>query len=152
MRFVNADSKLEPIEFLTDVKDWRPTDACGPTAIAAITGVSIEYITHTIMKARGREKPIRGMQMGEVINTLGLLGFRVDTFDHVPRGFKLHTLNKFMRGWGDRHACIVELRSHFVAMDCFGLIDTSTLGQLGGEGHPYLRHRVWGYLEVRKMP
>lgn len=157
VRWLASESRLPAVQDLSQVANHTPDDLCGPTAIAAITGLPLRSVYAAIIRSRGytpeKPGPITGMPIGEVISILGMLGFRADVFDIVNfTGCRLTLRRFFMDRGDDEAACIAVTRNHFVAVDWGIVVDNHTNGLYGDIlEHPYRNASVINYIEVRKL-
>lgn len=79
----------------TPIIDVKHKAYCGPTAIAALTGVPVSRIEKMLRRCRsngyrnvdGRKLPIRGTYRGEMIKVLKRLGCKVSEYKHVESTF-----------------------------------------------------------------
>jgi hypothetical protein len=106
---------------------------CGPTAIAAITGIAPEEVERAILSYRATHKPpkasrnmrgqlVRTLWWHEVEPVLRLLGWRaVETEPH----YRLRTFASWLRGrTGDQKPYLVLVTGHFVAVQAGWFVDT----------------------------
>jgi hypothetical protein len=95
---------------------------CGPTAISAVTGCSIQEVETAIQSFRGDRLSVKGITDHELVSTLDQLNCAV-----VETGDKNLTLAKFMqeRGYSDG-PFIVGVDDHYVAISCGEICDTQT--------------------------
>jgi hypothetical protein len=130
---------------------------CGPSAISAVTGVSITWIEetaaflHNVRNPYGRTRTargIKGMYEQEVIATLHHLGFDVIQHPLAPRT----TFGQWLRkrdGEMRRAKCIVLVTGHYLAVH--GLeVFCSNQGPKTEASTRYKRSRVQRVFEVRK--
>lgn len=128
----------------TPIYRGAASEYCGPTAIAAVTGVSLRDVRETIYQARGSHflksngdrMPIIGMANTDLIATMALLGWHAveEMFNPVPimaTGYRGHgaprlypTLLQFAEAHGARGPFIVEVTGHYIAVSHGELCDT----------------------------
>jgi len=107
---------------------------CGPTVIAAITGLAIPSVKARIKKVRGHNGPVKGTHTWEVRKVLEELGYQME---HQPLyrngalragGLKL-TLAQWLKRPRDMEAAyILEVTNHWVAVKGRWFCDTYTKG------------------------
>jgi hypothetical protein len=122
---------------------------CGPTAIAAVTGIHISDIRDAIHQARGdiratsgAHMPIAGMNNKDLLATMAVLGWHVSESWSAPKvvweavevnavvnrmrrkNFKSYTLAEFAKEYGAGGPFIVNVTGHYVAISEGEFCDT----------------------------
>lgn len=157
IEWCKATSKLPAVQQLSQVANHTDLDMCGPTCIAAITGLPLRDVYLTIFRSRGydpdRPQRVHGMSISEVVGTLGMLGYRADVFDVLPAAGKRITVRRFFIDRGDdQAACIAVTRTHFIAMDWGVLVDNHSNGLYCTiDDAAFKNASVINYIEVRKL-
>lgn len=130
----------------TPVLDVKRTPYCGPTSVAALTGVPYSRIDKLLRRCRrggyrdrrGRRIPIRGTYTWEIVNVLKNLGCKVTEMTH-PEG----TFGRFCRDTAHINAAyLVEVTGHFMATYKGTLCDTSNLAPVQIDGYQHASRRV----------
>lgn len=108
---------------------------CGPTAIAAVTGASLDGVRAEIYGQRriqndlrrdGRDKPIVGMHFAEINDVMAALGWRVVDKKEYDAPSSHLTLRRFAREYGDQGPFIVSVGGHVAAISHGDFCDTET--------------------------
>ena len=103
---------------------------CGPTAVAAITGLPVEQVSVLVNRLRKRPdgQQVYGTYWHELIRILRDLGYTVNTIrlPAKPKGHKvLRVLDLEERlGWSSVH--LIETKTHFLAMRDGLVVDSAT--------------------------
>lgn len=112
---------------------------CGPTAIAAVTGASLEEVRDAIrqvrgptLRADGAYMPITGLPVVELLEVMDNLGWKVVEEDlwqdraELKRA-KLCTLGEFAENHGHDGPYIVNVTGHYVAISQHEFCDTRSI-------------------------
>ena len=115
------------------------SEFCGPTAIAAVTGASLEEVRDAIRQERGPQlrsdggyMPIMGLTVVELLGAMDHLGWKVIEEDkwcdraELTRA-KLCTLGEFAYNRGHGGPYIVNVTGHFVAIGFDEFCDTRSI-------------------------
>jgi len=115
---------------------------CGPTAIAAVTGASLEEVRDAIRQERGPElrsdggyMPIMGLHNVEMLGAMDQLGWKVVEEDAwrdraelmAASRAKLCTLGEFAAEHGHDGPYIVNVTGHYVAISHGEFCDTRSI-------------------------
>lgn len=131
----------------TPVVDVAHRPYCGPTAIAALTGVPISRIEKMLRRCRrnsyrdamGRKIPIKGTHTWEVVKVLKRLGCKVEEFKSPLES----TFGKFVDDTKHMGAFLVEVTGHWMASHKGLFCDTWSLsGPVPIEGYWKAQRRV----------
>lgn len=112
---------------------------CGPTAVAAVTGVHADDVVDKIVELRRqnnstkrpRKARVTGLSNSELVDTVRELGFKIK---QVPKWEGRLSLRKFVTGVSSKSTgrrFILEVPMHYVAVDGALVIDGST--PVGGQ-------------------
>lgn len=117
----------------------KQREFCGPTAIAAVTGASLEDIRDAIRQERGPERksdgshmPIMGLTVVELLGVMDHLGWKVIEEDSYKdraelKRAKLCTLGEFAIAHGHDGPFIVNVTGHYVAISHDEFCDTRSI-------------------------
>lgn len=110
-----------------------PEVYCGPTAIAAVTGLPMAEVlraAHRYMK-RPLRRPIVGMQDVQITGTLALLGFRVEIEQWYNDDGGKPTFTEYVRSMPvNQGPAIVRFTEHVAAITYDEYVCTYTKGML----------------------
>jgi hypothetical protein len=146
----------------TPQKDVKTKAFCGPTAVAAITGVPISVARNAIRQASGKivtkagkAHPVMGVGNKAMLKAMASLGWNVAEKWHKPAGFtvKRYTLDAFAKDYGDDGPFIVNVPGHYVAISAGEFCDTyikmpTALPEVLAKGHG--KHKRLGAIGVKQ--
>lgn len=135
----------------TPIRNTGSSRFCGPTAIAAVTGLQGNDIRDAIRQARGDIRnaagghmPVAGMSRKDLLATMDVLGWDVVEEWHEPSrrqqvvgqgfdaklvrpdGYKPLAFAAFLRERGDGGPFIVNVTGHYIAVSDGELCDADT--------------------------
>lgn len=126
---------------------------CGPSSIAAITGMPVKDAVRLINKRRGhgvgttrrKDPKVRGTYWHEVVGELRKLGYvcTLIRLPSVPRPLRLIDMKEKL-GWSSVH--LIETKSHFMVMRDGLVVDNETPTGRELDKHPNRRmhvQRIW---------
>ena len=124
---------------------------CGPTSIAAITGLDVETVKYVVRKVNGK-KFVKGMFNIETKKTLHALGYEIQS-SSANHAEDNPTLARWFRTRKDRKELnLLHLTGHYIAVQGNKLVDTQTSGEVVNIGDaPRRRKRVKHVWKVIKI-
>lgn len=132
-----------------DQKAW-----CGPTVVAAITGLTIPAVKARIKKARGHNGPVMGTSSGELAAVLRGAGYNMNLSNRFRKDDDMPTLAQWLKGYrvsGDDTIYIINVSHHWVVVKGRWFCDTYTKGiPVRASKAPHRRKRVKEVYAVRK--
>lgn len=143
------------------------TTFCGPTAIAAATGMSLKQVEDAVLKfrkqaaARGRSTPrergmhgarVKTMWAWEIAPVCRALGFTAQTVTITGRGRALifGALAEIMQSGALRGPAIILATGHFVALSRWKFVDNRHRNPIDHALYIAQRHHVHKVWTIRK--
>lgn len=141
--------KLHPIKSSRENRIY-----CGPTAVATITGRSIECVEAWIntYRRKRQDKVVVASQPFELVYALKELGYkavRTERYDVENKNIQKPTLAKWLRSRKDRNQVyIIHITNHYVTVKGNKLIDNHTMEPVFIRQAPHRRARVHSVIHV----
>ena len=129
---------------------------CGPYAISAITGKSIEEVEDALNRRRGKPAgtKVKTTWSGENMHIIPSLGFKSQTvYENRRTNRRGPTLANWLRerdSWQLKHSYLVLVTGHWIAVRGRKMVDTYTREPVFIGKAPHRRKRVQVVIRIEK--